>query len=41
MTPKEALELLDNIVSRVQLSREDHDKVKEATKVLKELIVKK
>jgi hypothetical protein len=38
MTAEQALELLDRIISQVQLSRADHQKVSEAVEVLKNKI---
>ncbi len=41
MTKQEALQLLDNIVSKIQLARADHDLVKQAIGVLAQDIVPK
>ncbi len=41
MTKKEALQLLDGILSKIQLSRADHDLVKQAIGVLAKEVVDK
>ena len=39
MTASEALQILDNVASSVQLTRAEHVKIQEATEVLKNLIM--
>lgn len=38
MKPEEALQILDNVCSQVQLNRSDHVKIQQAVEVLKEAI---
>lgn len=40
MTPKQALELLDSLVATIKLSRQDHQKVVQASKILNEALEK-
>ena len=41
MTPLEALQILDNVASTVQLNRADHIKVNEAVQILLKVITPK
>jgi len=38
MTPQQALELLDNVIARMPLTREDHVRVQQAVQVLAKAI---